>query len=85
MNHAGAEFWTISFWFSKMHIIILSVLYILMRSMPAATSGHLCLPLLHQPPFTLGPRGAVASAVGCPQGHQRAGALSLGLITFVSS
>lgn len=48
MNHAGAEFWTISFRFSKMHIIILSVLHILMRSMPV-DSCHVCCPCFISP------------------------------------
>ena len=70
MNHAGVEFWSISFWFSKMHKIILFVLYILTRSMPM-DSCHLwapCFPLLPQLPFTLGSK----------KGHGICGSLSPG-------
>ena len=74
MNHAGVEFWGISFWFSTMHMIILFVLCILMRSVPM-DSCHLwapLLPLLHQLPFTLGSSEGHGICTGCPQGHQSA-------------
>lgn len=84
MNYSGVEFWSISFWFSKIHVITLFVLHILMSPM-STDSCHLWVPLFplpHQLPFTLGPKEA--SGVGCPQRYQRA-YCHAGLLIFISS